>query len=253
MLSRSNISGYYTNYNTCRYIAVALIVLHSLEGSVLWSCVSTNGLHVFLRCSFVVRVILSFICCRAGEMVSLDLTSSLALILSDISAGTGSVLIRCRPKGICRDAAFRMMVRMNLSPFFAVCWKPSFAQFILISFQYRSQFALFKLKLVRWGMTLIVDLTCKLMRIGRWSEPRFVFVCQLVEVIREADSNETSGEDGLALSCSLVGESQLIILKSEPDIIFSIRLSLVSVELEYHAEWCALKSPSIRVPSVIIR
>ena len=33
------------------------------------------------------------------------------------------------------------------------------------------------------------------MRIGRWSEPRFVFVCQLVEVIREADANETSGED----------------------------------------------------------
>ena len=27
------------------------------------------------------------------------------------SAGTCSVLIRCRPGGICRDAAFRMMVR----------------------------------------------------------------------------------------------------------------------------------------------
>ena len=45
------------------------------------------------------------------------------------------------------------------------------------------------------------------MRIGRWSEPWFVFVCQLVEVIREADANETSGEDGLALPGSLVGES----------------------------------------------
>ena len=49
---------------------------------------------------------------------------------------------------------------------------------------------------------------CKLMRIGRWSEPRFVFVCQLVEVIREADANETSGELGLALPVNLVGESQ---------------------------------------------
>ena len=39
---------------------------------------------------------------------------------------------------------------------------------------------------------------CKLMRIGRWCEPRFVFVCQLVEVIIEADANETSGELGLA-------------------------------------------------------
>ena len=44
-------------------------------------------------------------------MGSLDLRSSRALILSNISAGTGSVLIRCRPEGICRDAAFRMMVR----------------------------------------------------------------------------------------------------------------------------------------------
>ena len=85
------------------------------------------------------------------------------------------------------------------------------------------------------------------MRVGRWSEPRFVFVCQLVEVMREADANETSGEDGLALPGSLVGESQFRILKLEPDIIFSNRVPLVSVELEYHAEWCAFKSPSIRV------
>ena len=60
------------------------------------------------------------------------------------------------------------------------------------------------------------------MRIDRWSEPRFVFVCQLVEVIREADANETSGKDGLALPGSLVGESKLRIPKLEPDIIFFV-------------------------------
>ena len=85
------------------------------------------------------------------------------------------------------------------------------------------------------------------MRTGRWSEPRFVFVCQLVEVIRQADANETSREDGLALPGSLVGESQLRITKLEPDTTFSNRVPLVSVEFEYHAEWCTLKSPSIRV------
>ena len=37
------------------------------------------------------------------------------------------------------------------------------------------------------------------MRIARWSEIRFVFVCQLVEVITEADTNETSGEDPEAI------------------------------------------------------
>ena len=74
------------------------------------------------------------------------------------------------------------------------------------------------------------------MRIGRWSEPRFVFVFQLVEVIREAAVNETSGEDRLALPGSLVGEFQLRIPKFEPEIMFSNMVPLVSVELKYHAE-----------------
>ena len=100
---------------------------------------------------------------------------------------------------------------------------------------------------------MIVQYISKLMMIGRWSEPRFVFVCQLVEVIRETAVYEISVEDGLALPGTIVGESQLRIPKLEPDIIFSNRASLVSVELEYHAEWCALKSPSIRVSVVIIR
>ena len=45
------------------------------------------------------------------------------------------------------------------------------------------------------------------MIIGRWSEPRFVFVYELVKVIRQDDANETSGDDGLALPGSLVSES----------------------------------------------
>ena len=72
-------------------------------------------------------------------------------------------------------------------------------------------------------------------------------------MIREADANETSGEDGLALPGSLVGESQLRIQKLKPYIIFSNRVPLVSIKLEYHAEWCALNCPSIRVSVVVIR
>ena len=75
------------------------------------------------------------------------------------------------------------------------------------------------------------------MRIGRWSEPRFVFVCQLVEVIREADANETSGELGLALPGNRVGESQFRIPKLEPHTMFFNIVPLVSVEHEYHDEW----------------
>ena len=117
--------------------SIALIVLHNLEGYVLWSSVSTNCLHVFFRCSFVVLVISSFICCRAGEVGSPDLRSSRALTFSNISAGTG-VLIRCRPEGICRDAAFRMMVRKIFSPF----WQFDGSRLLLsvssISLLYRS-------------------------------------------------------------------------------------------------------------------
>ena len=76
-------------------------------------------------------------------MGSLDLRSSRALILSNISAGTGSVLIRCRPEGICRDAAFKMMVRKIFSSF----WQFDGSRLLLNSFsisrRYRSQFAFF--------------------------------------------------------------------------------------------------------------
>ena len=60
------------------------------------------------------------------------------------------------------------------------------------------------------------------MRIGRWSEPRVVFVCQFEEVIREADANETSGEVGEALLGSRVGVSQLRMPKLVPLIVFSM-------------------------------
>ncbi len=91
------------------------------------------------------------------------------------------------------------------------------------------------------------------MRIGRWSEPRVVFVNQVDEVIREADANETSGELGAALLGSLVGESQLRMPKFELLMEFSSFVPLLSVELENHDEWCALKSPSTRESVVVNR
>ena len=123
--------------------SIAFIVLHSLEGSVLWCSVS--------MCSCVVLVISSFICCRAGDVGSLDLRLSHTLILSNIFTGTDSVLIRCRPEGICPDAVFRMMVRKIFSPFWQLDGIHLLLSLSSISLRYRSQFAFFKLKLVRWG------------------------------------------------------------------------------------------------------
>ena len=71
--------------------------------------------------------------------------------------------------------------------------------------------------------------------------------------MREVDANETSGELGSAFGGTLVGLSQLSIPKLDPLIESSILFPLVSVNLEYHDEWCALKSPRIRVSGVIRR
>ena len=71
-------------------------------------------------------------------------------------------------------------------------------------------------------------------------------VCHEQEVMREVDANETSGG-------TLVGLSQLSIPKLDPLIESSILFSLVSVDLEYHDGWCALKSPRIRVSGVVRR
>ena len=95
------------------------------------------------------------------------------------------MLIRCRPEGMWSDAALRIMARKIFSSF----WQSVGGRFLLslssISLLYRSHFAFFRLMLVRCCIGVIVTSICKLMKFGRWSEPRFVFVCQLVEVIRD--------------------------------------------------------------------
>ena len=89
------------------------------------------------------------------------------------------------------------------------------------------------------------------MRIGRWSELSVDSVCHEHEVMRDADANETSGELGSAFGGTLVGLSQLRIPLSDPLIESAIFLPFVSVDLEYHDGWCALKSPRIRVSGVV--
>ena len=45
------------------------------------------------------------------------------------------------------------------------------------------------------GYRVHSDVICNLMRIGGWAEHRFVFVCLLVEVIREADANDNNNNN----------------------------------------------------------
>ena len=91
------------------------------------------------------------------------------------------------------------------------------------------------------------------MRIGRWYELSVDRVCYEHEVMREVDANETFGELGSAFGGTLVGLFQLSIPKFDLLIESSILFPLVSVDLEYHDGWCALKSPRIRVPDVVKR
>ena len=86
-------------------------------------------------------VISSFISCRAGEVESLDLRSSRALIFSNISVGTGSVLRRCRPEGMLCDAALRMMARKIFSPSWQLVRSRLLLSLSSISLLYRSHFA----------------------------------------------------------------------------------------------------------------
>ena len=92
--------------------SIALIVLHSFVGSVLRFNVSTNCLHFGLLCLFLILVISYFISCRAGEVESLDLWASRALIFSNIS-----VLSRGHPEVMWCDDALRMMAQKIFSPF----------------------------------------------------------------------------------------------------------------------------------------
>ena len=107
--------------------------------------------------------------------------------------------------------------------------------------------SLLKVVAVLCGIDFVEDSIC------RWSKPSVVMVCQLEEVIREVDANETSGEEGVALHGNLVGKSQLRIPKSALQTAFSRSLPLELLVLEYHDEFCALKSPSTRVSVVVIR
>ena len=91
------------------------------------------------------------------------------------------------------------------------------------------------------------------MRIGGWSELSVNSICQEHEVMRDADANEKSGELGSAFGATLVGLPQLRIPYIDPLIESAIFLPLVSVDLEYHDGWFALKSHRIRVSDVARR
>ena len=100
---------------------------------------------------------------------------------------------------------------------------------------------------------MVVVFICNIVRIGGWYELRINRVCQEHEVMGEDDADDTSAELGSAFGGTLVVVSQLRIPLSEPFIASAILLPLVSVDLEYQDGWCALKSPRIRVSSVVRR
>ena len=103
--------------------------------------VITNCLHYCVLYSFVILVTSSFISGMAGEVESLDLRSSRALIFSNISVGTGSVLSRCRPEGMWCDTALRIMTRKVFSPFWQLVGSHLLLSMSSISLLYRSQFS----------------------------------------------------------------------------------------------------------------
>ena len=90
---------------------------------------------------------------------------------------------------------------------------------------------------------------------GRWSEFKVVLGSHLAPLARWAVANVMSGDVVGPLVGTLVAASVLRIcigLSTHASAICSPRsAALVSVVLEYHAGSCALKSPAIRVSSMV--
>ena len=96
--------------------------------------------------------------------------------------------------GILQDVTESLKNAVSYSiPLDLRCFKWEMLSLSSISLLYRSQLVFFRLMLERCCIKLIVMSICKLMMIGRWFEPRFVFVCQLVDVIGEADALRHQG------------------------------------------------------------
>ena len=133
-------------------IAFIIIVLHSLEGSVLWSNVSTN-----FPCVSPVFI------CSSGDLV-------VHLLKGGRGGISGSEVVsfshhfqyfrwnwfRINMVSSTGYAAFRMMVHKIFSPFWQFDGSRLLLSLSSVSLRYRSQFAFFTLKLVRWGMGLIL-------------------------------------------------------------------------------------------------
>ena len=123
--------------------SIALIVLHSLEVCLMIQCLHKLS-PLCLLCSFVILVISYVISGRLGEVESLDLRSSRALIFSNISVVTGFVLNRCHPEGMWCDTALRIMACKIFSPFWQLVGSRLLLSLSSISLLYRSQFSLFQ-------------------------------------------------------------------------------------------------------------
>ena len=140
-------------------------------------------------------------------MGSLLRRSSRLVITSNISAGTGSSWSLCCPVGMWCDAALSRTVRKIVSSLWQSVGRERLLRAVSTSCLYLSQFAFFRLTLVRRRPGVEVVFICNLMRIGSWSKLSVDRVCQEHEVMREVDANETSGELGSAFVRTLVGLS----------------------------------------------
>ena len=107
------------------------------------------------------------------------------------------------------DVVFTRTVRKIFSSLWQSVGRERLLRAVSTSCLYLCQLSFFRLTLVRRRPGLEGVFICNLMRIGRSSELSVDRVCQEQEVMREADSNETSGELGSAFGRTLVGLSQL--------------------------------------------
>ena len=122
--------------------SIPLIVLHSLEISVLWSMFSTKSLNFCSQMRFWMSL---YSLGSSGEVRSLLRRSSRLVITSSISGGTGSSWSLCRPVGMWCDAALSRIVRRIFSSLWQYVGSERLLRAASTSSLYLSQLTFFRL------------------------------------------------------------------------------------------------------------
>ena len=139
-------------------------------------------------------MISSFNCLICGEWGSELLSSSLVLIFSAVAVGTSGMMFLIRPEGIHVAAALLIIFLNAFSPLKILVGCVKLLKLASVISLYFIQSAFLKLMNVLFVLSCCLISVSKVMVIGRWSDPKVIFVFHLVYGRSERLAREISGD-----------------------------------------------------------